>query len=449
MLTEHEFEVSVRLSRDDVFAALEQAVCTRIPANTIPLRLAIPESNESWCRCEVGTIEAEEMPNGRSLDSIFEFVPRSLRREESFNTALVVPTGVGAEIGGHSGDATPIARLLAECSDRLITHPNVVNAADINEMAPNTLYVEGSVISRLLMGVAGLAPVRSNRILLISEAHDDELFSNAAINSANAARTSGGIDIRKFVLMDPPIRMRTHYSQSGRATGTVDGFADLCEILDELRAEYDAVALTSVVDMPRSVTNEYFHTSGENINPYGGVEAILTHAVSSLYDVPSAHSPMYEDRETCDEELGIMDPRIASEGVSLTTLHCLFKGLHRSPRIVSKPEELLEHGVLTAADISCLVIPDGCIGIPTLAAARQGIPIIAVRENRNVMSNDLTVLGIPPDQLYVVDNYLEAAGVLTALRAGVAPPTLRRGSDLAVSIVSPEGAGALTAKASH
>ena len=54
------------------------------------------------------------------------------------------------------------------------------------------------------------------------------------------------------------------------------------------------------------------------------------------------------------------------------------------------------HGVLTAADISCLVIPDGCVGLPTLAALEQGIPVIAVRENKNVMRNDLTVLPWKP-----------------------------------------------------
>jgi len=43
--------------------------------------------------------------------------------------------------------------------------------------------------------------------------------------------------------------------------------------------------------------------------------------------------------------------------------------------------------VLTAADVSCLVIPDGCVGLPRLAALEQGIPVIAVKENRNRMRN--------------------------------------------------------------
>ena len=82
---------------------------------------------------------------------------------------MLVPTGIGAAIGGHAGDATPVARLLASICDRLVTHPNVVNASDINELPENGLYVEGSVISRLLMGTAGLQPVRSNRVLGVDQ----------------------------------------------------------------------------------------------------------------------------------------------------------------------------------------------------------------------------------------------------------------------------------------
>jgi hypothetical protein len=83
-------------------------------------------------------------------------------------------------------------------------------------------------------------------------------------------------------------------------------------------------------------------------------------------------------------------------------------------------------GVLTAADISCLVIPDGCVGLPTLAALEQGIPVVAVRENTNLMRNDLAALPFAAGQLIVVENYWEAAGVMSALKAGVAPGAVRR-----------------------
>ncbi len=82
--------------------------------------------------------------------------------------------------------------------------------------------------------------------------------------------------------------------------------------------------------------------------------------------------------------------------------------------------------ILTAADVSCLVIPDGCVGLPTLAAIEQGIPVIAVKENRNRMENDLTQLPFAPGKLFIVENYLEAVGIMTALKAGVAPSSVRR-----------------------
>lgn len=115
-------------------------------------------------------------------ESIFNFNKRKHEDVNQFNTVLLVPTGIGCEIGGHSGDAGPIARLLASACDNLITHPNVVNASDINELPENGLYVEGSVITRLLMGTVALQPVRSNRVLLVIDEHyQDILFDDAAI----------------------------------------------------------------------------------------------------------------------------------------------------------------------------------------------------------------------------------------------------------------------------
>ena len=81
---------------------------------------------------------------------------------------------------------------------------------------------------------------------------------------------------------------------------------------------------------------------------------------------------------------------------------------------------------MTVADLSCLVIPDGCVGLPTLAALEQGIPVIAVKENTNCMKNRLEDLPFAQGKLFVVENYLEAVGVMTALRAGVAVESVRR-----------------------
>ena len=55
---------------------------------------------------------------------------------------MIIPTGYGAKLGGHSGDATPVAKLLGSIADNLILHPNVVNASDINELPENGLTGE-------------------------------------------------------------------------------------------------------------------------------------------------------------------------------------------------------------------------------------------------------------------------------------------------------------------
>ena len=153
---------------------------------------------------------------------------------------------------------------------------------------------------------------------------------------------------------------------------------------------------------------------------------MLTHAISLIFDVPSAHSPMQTSREIMNLDVGVVDPRKAAEAVSTTYLHCVLKGLQKSPKIISEPSVSVSPGLLTATDVSCLVIPDGCFGLPTLAALEQGIPVIAVRENKNRMKNNLEELPFAPGKFFLVENYWEAAGLMSALKAGVAPESVCR-----------------------
>ena len=403
-----------------------RAIRNLLPAGELPVRFAVTRSDAHEYHCELGALAGMDDFAGARIPSIFDFSRRKAESTDRFNTVLLVPTGIGAEIGGHSGDAGPLARLLASSCDTLVTHPNVVNASDINELPENGLYVEGSVISRLLMGTVGLQPVRSNRVLLVIDDHDESRISELAINSASAARGAMGLDCPRVVKIKPNIRMRSRYSSSGTAAGRIEDLERLCEILEKYRSEYDAVALASVIDVPYEFHEEYIRSHGEMVNPWGGVEAMLTHAISMLFDVPSAHAPMVESMKVLNINTGVVDPRMSAEAVSCTFLHSVLKGLHRSPRIITDESGFGHRGVLSAADISCLVIPDGCVGLPTLAALEQGIPVIAVRENRNLMRNDLTALPFAPGKLFVVENYLEAVGVMGALKGGVAVPSVRR-----------------------
>lgn len=276
------------------------------------------------------------------------------------------------------------------------------------------------------MGTVGLRRVRRNRVLTVIDAHEDELFVNMAINAVSGARATYGLDCPEVVCLEPPVKLRARFAESGRAAGRVEDLAGLCELLDARRGEYDAVAVSSVVDVPHEFHQTYFDAGGEMVNPWGGVEAMLTHALSSIYNVPTAHAPMFESREIANMDPGIIDPRMAAEAVSNTFLQCVLKGLQRSPQIITDPGEMARPDVLTADDLSCLVLPDGCLGLPTLAALQQGIIVIAVRENRNMTRNDLTQLPWKPGQFHQVENYWEAAGLIAALRAGIAPDSVRR-----------------------
>lgn len=423
----HEYEVTAEadLRSADLIASLRKAVHKGLAPDCIPNRFLVTESADGVSKCEVGVVQGAGVRREK-LDDIFRLRRRRHENTDQFNAVLLVPTGIGAEIGGHAGDAGPVARLLASTCDTLVTHPNVVNASDINELPHNALYVEGSVLTRLMMGTIGLQRVRSNRVIVVLDAHRNDALRHASINAVNGARAAYGLDCPKIVMLDPPLSMRAEYKPSGGASGEIYGFAALLDVLERDRNLYDAVAVSSVIKVPHSYHQEYFDRGGEMLNPWGGVEALLTHAISSFLDVPSAHSPMFETEEIANVDPGIVEPRMAAEAVSLTFLQCILKGLLRSPRIIPLDGADTRSGVLTATDLSCLIIPDGCVGLPTLAALEQNIPVIAVRENTNLMKNDLRMLPWRPGQLHIVENYLEAAGVMTAMRAGIPPGAVRR-----------------------
>ena len=404
---------------------ISNAVSESLATSEYPIRLAVTKMDSAGYHCELGTLY-DGTVSIPYHDSVFHFQRRSYENTNEFNAVFLVPTGIGAQNGGHSGDATPAARLIAECCDTIILHPNVVNAADLNEMPDNALYVEGSVIARLMMGSIALQRSRMNRVLLILDKHEDSFFIDAAINSANAARAAFGLNCPRVLCLDDSFEMKTSFSSSGSAVGRIDGLENLWAVLDSNRSEYDAIALSSIIQVPSSFHSDYFDQN-DMVNPWGGVEAMLTHTVSSLFNVPSAHSPMISTREILDLDVGVVDPRKSAEAVSTTYLHCILRGLHQSPRIITNINlDNTPSNLITATDISCLVMPDRCVGLPTLAAIEQGITVIAVRDDENVMQNDLEALPFRKGQLFIVDNYFEAAGVITALKAGISIDTVSR-----------------------
>lgn len=321
---------------------------------------------------------------------------------------LIVPTGLGAEIGGHAGDANPVAKLVANACDILITHPNVVNASDINEMTENTLYTEGSILDRFLEGEIKLKPVRTHNKILLAV---NRPLRNDTINAVSAARATIGAHI-EIVQLDTPLRMIAKMDDNGRATGDVQGWQELVEQIKKY--DFDALAIASKIETDIKVAEEYMN-KGTGVNPWGGIEAKASKLIATALDKPVAHAPFIGELdegifEDFDQEV---DTRLSAETVSICYIHCVFKGLHKSPRI-SKTEGL------SNKDVDCLITPIGCVGRPHIACMKAGIPIIAVKENKTILNDPM------PSEFIIVNNYLEAVGVMKAMEAGVTLESVRR-----------------------
>ena len=255
-MREQELRIPIAKDHPNLFQYLEEKISKKLDG--IPIRFAITKTDDKFYYCEVGTLLSHPSVSNKNIDSIFKHNKRLVENTENFNAVLLVPTGIGSELGGHAGDAGPVSKLMASVCDNLITHPNVVNASDINEMTENTLYVEGSVLSRLLMGSVGLQKVRNNRVLMVVDDHYKEVFVNAAINSVNAARATYGLDCPEVIKLNPPVNMRADYSSSGMAVGKIDNLENLLQLIDKRKDEFDAIALSSVINVPYEYHTSYF-----------------------------------------------------------------------------------------------------------------------------------------------------------------------------------------------
>jgi len=321
---------------------------------------------------------------------------------------FIIPTGLGCDIGGHAGDATPAARLIAQCCNKIILHPNVVNASDINEMPANGLYVEGSMLDRFLEGSIRLNPPVINRILVIVNAP----VANDTINAVSSARATLGVDA-EILQLETPLIMKGEVVD-GIATGTHSGVKELIEQIKGY-PNFGALAICSEIIVDPAVALKYFRTGG--VNPWGGIEAIVSKIISEATNKPVAHAPIEsQSTKNTDDLYNILfkeavDPRMAAEVCSNCYTYCVLKGLHTAPQI--------SYSGYQRSQIGCLITPTGCIGRPHRACFDYGIPVIAVKDNDSHQKQY-------DDRIIYVSNYIEAAGMVSLLQAGVTVESVTR-----------------------
>jgi len=333
-------------------------------------------------------------------------------------TMLVIPTGIGCVQGGFAGDALPAARLLAAACGCLITHPNVMNAASLYWSDRRIHYVEGWALDRFAAGALALAPRPHQRIgVLLDAAIEPELVLRHR-QVIEACRASLGLTIGPVLNSDGPLGVRLALGDSGSSWGTLESPAALLRAGERLVAA-GATAIAVVARFPDDPASAALaaYRAGAGVDALAGAEAVISHLLVRHLGIPCAHAPALQPLPP-DPNL---DPRAAAEELGHTFLPCVLVGLSRAPDL--RPEPAVGHNLLHATDLGAVVAPAGALGgAAVLACGLRGVPLISV-DNPCLLTVGAEALGL---SALSVGSYVEAAGLLTALREGLDPAALVR-----------------------
>lgn len=339
-----------------------------------------------------------------------------------FTVVLLIPTGVGATIGGYAGDALPVARAIAQVADCLITHPNVLNGAQLYWNLPNALYVEGYGLDQFAAGHWGLRPVHQNRVGLVLDCGIEPELQLRHIQAADAARATLGLDLTEYVVTDAPLNVSLQVAKSGATWGTIQNPDSLLRSAEALIQKAGATAIAVVARFPddfdSAALQNYRH--GQGVDPIAGAEAVISHLVVRTFGIPCAHAPALLPLPL-DPQVA---PRSAAEELGYTFLPCVLVGLSRAPQFTTRshPAFTPQKGDLWAEAVDAIVVPATACGGSAVLSLSQSARIIAVRDNQTTMQVSPDALGIAAIQ---VDSYLEALGVLVAQRAGISAAALK------------------------
>lgn len=312
--------------------------------------------------------------------------------------AFIVPTGVGASIGGYAGDASTWARRFAK-ETTLIVNPNVVNAGCLSGIAENMLYVEGYTLDEFFKGNLSLTPSSNNKIGVILDKGISEEVLNIHINTINAVKTVYDIDII-YEITSEAVEVDFFIDKSGVSTGKVKKIELLKETGEKL-LEKGVQAIAVVCKFKDDNLNEDYE-NGIGVDPIGGVEAIISHYLSQELKVPVAHSPAFEDFSISTK---LVDAKASAEYITPTFLPCILIGLSQAP-LIAETENSID-----ITDLDFLVMPYNSLGsIPVFEAVKKGIKIFAIKENSTVLNITKDILKL--DEVIEIDTYAECLNII-------------------------------------
>ncbi|HPT41857.1 MAG TPA: DUF3326 domain-containing protein [Candidatus Gastranaerophilaceae bacterium] len=308
--------------------------------------------------------------------------------------AFVVPTGVGASIGGFAGDASFWAREFSKHCN-LIVNPNVVNAGCFSGITENMLYVEGYTLDEFFKGKISLIPCQNNKIGVVFDKSISQEVLNIHINTINAVKTVYGLDILGYEITEENVGVDFFVDKSNISTGSVKNLKTLLNSARKL-IKKGANAIAIVCRFKDDKINENYQ-NGIGVDPIGGVEAIISHYISRELKIPAAHSPAFDDFSISTE---VVDARASAEYITPTFLPCVLLGLANAPQICKfSPKKL------NINDLDFLIMPYNCLGsIPVFESIKRKIKIYAIKENSTLLNVKKEILFKNSD-IIEIENY--------------------------------------------
>ncbi|NER05102.1 MAG: DUF3326 domain-containing protein, partial [Okeania sp. SIO3C4] len=186
-----------------------------------------------------------------------------------YTVVLIIPTGIGASIGGYAGDALPVARAIAQTCDLLITHPNVLNGAQLYWPLSNALYVEGYALDKFAQGWYGLQPVHQNRVGLILDQGIEPELQLRHLQAADATRATLGLNLTDYIITDAPLEVQLQQSESGASWGTIANSNSLLRAAETLidKAKAEAIAVVARFPDDEGSTALELYRYGQGVDP--------------------------------------------------------------------------------------------------------------------------------------------------------------------------------------
>lgn len=317
---------------------------------------------------------------------------------------FVVPTGIGAKIGGFAGDAGVFARKIAK-EFPLIVNPNVVNAACFSAITNNMLYTEGYSLTEFFKGNISLKPSFNNKIGIIFDKSISKDVINIHINTLNAVKTVYGINVIGYEFTEKEAGVEFFNTENGISSGRISNPETMAEAGKRLIAK-GAEALAVVCKFEEPEEDNY--AEGESVDVVGGAEALISHYLTRELGIPVVHAPAFEDYSIKPQ---LVHPKAAAEYITPTFLPCLLLGLNNAPKIIKGKNDKF----ITINDVQTLIMPYNSLGSMIVKKAKEcGIITLAVKENESVINADKKNLGLG-DEIIELNNYDECFEYLKRL----------------------------------